>query len=110
MYQNNKTIKKVTHQRLGPFFIVKQINVMVFQLKLLGPMKIHPMFHVSSLEPYHASTNPRRIHDPPSPIEVNSGQEHEVEDILDSRILIHWHGYDVNKYTWESIKNLSNAI
>jgi len=110
MYQNKKTIKEVTHQRLGPFFIVKQINVMVFQLKLPSPMKFHPMFHVSSLELYHASTNLRKIRDPLPPVEINGGQEYEVEDILDSRILIHWHGYDMNKYTWESIKNLSNAI
>jgi hypothetical protein len=39
------------HQRLGPFLIVKQINVMVFQLKLLGSMRIHLVFHVSLLEP-----------------------------------------------------------
>jgi hypothetical protein len=31
-------------------------------------MKIHPMFHVSLLEPYHMSTILGRIHDPPSPI------------------------------------------
>ncbi len=41
-YQNIKAIKEV-----GSFLIVKQINVMVFQLQLLGSMKIHPMFHVS---------------------------------------------------------------
>jgi hypothetical protein len=73
MYQNNKTIKEVGHQKLGPFFIVKQINVVPFQLKLLGSMKIHLVFHVSSLEPYHVSTNLGRIHDPPPPIEVNGG-------------------------------------
>ncbi len=49
-------------------------------------MTIHLMFHVSLLEPYHASTIPRRIHDPPSPIEVNGEQEYEMVDILDSRI------------------------
>jgi hypothetical protein len=47
MYQNNKTIKEVGHQRLGPFFIVKQINVMAFQLKLPGSMK---MFSIYNLE------------------------------------------------------------
>jgi hypothetical protein len=40
-----------------------------------------------------------------------------MEDFLDLRIfnrqlqyLVHWHGYDVNKRTWELIKNLSNAM
>ncbi len=69
-------------------------------------MTIHLMFHVSLLEPYHASTIPRRIHDPPSPIEVNGEHEYEMVDILDLRIsnrqlqyLDHWHGYDVNERT-----------
>ncbi len=59
---------------------------MVFQFKFTGYVKIRFMFHVSLLEPYHASTNPRRIHDPFPPIEVNGEQEYEVDDILDSRI------------------------
>jgi len=50
---------------------MKQINVMVFQLKLPGSMKIHPMFHVSLLELYHAFTIPGGSHDPIPPIEVN---------------------------------------
>jgi hypothetical protein len=49
-------------------------------------MKIHVMFHVSLLEPYHVSTNPRRIHDPFPPIEIDGEQEYEMDDILDSRI------------------------
>jgi hypothetical protein len=71
---------------LGPFLIVKQINVMAFQLKLLGFMRIHPVFHVFLLEPYHASTIPRRTHGPLPPIEVNGEQEYQVEDILGSKI------------------------
>ncbi len=47
-------------------------------------MKIHHAFHVSLLEIYHASTNPRTIHDPPPPIEVDGEHEYEVKDILDS--------------------------
>jgi hypothetical protein len=96
---------------------VKQINAMTFQLKLSSFMKIHPMFHVSLLEPYHMSTIIGKIHDPPPPIDVNGEHEYEVENILDSRIfncqlqyLVHWHGYDVSKRTWEPIKNLSNAM
>jgi len=58
----------------------------VFQFKFIGSMKIHLMFHVSLLEPYHASTNPKKIHDPLPPIEVNGEQEYEMDDILDSRI------------------------
>jgi hypothetical protein len=48
---------------------------MVFQLKFIGFMKIRLMFHVSLLEPYHASTNPRRIRDPLPPIEDDGEQK-----------------------------------
>jgi hypothetical protein len=71
-------------------------------------MKIHHVFHVSLLEPYHASTILERINDLPPPIEVNGEHKYEVEDILDSRIfncqlkyIIDWHGYDVNECTWD---------
>ncbi len=105
------------HQRPSPFLIVKQINVMAFQFKLPSSMKIHQVFHVSLLKFYHTSTIPRRIHYPPPPIEVNGEYKYEVKDILDSWVfdrqfqyLVHWHGYDVSKCTWEPIKNLSNAM
>jgi hypothetical protein len=52
-------------------------------------MRIHLVFHVSLLEPYHASTILGRICDPPPPIEVDGKQEYEVEDILDSKIFSH---------------------
>ncbi len=66
---------------------MKQNNVVAFQLKLPSSMTIHPMFHVSLLEPYHASTILGRIHDPPLPIEVDGEDEYEIVDILDSKIL-----------------------
>jgi hypothetical protein len=53
---------------------MKQINVVILQLKLLGSIKIHPMFHVSFLKPYHTSTIPKRIYDPPPPIEIDGEQ------------------------------------
>jgi hypothetical protein len=67
---------------------MKQINVMDFQLKLQGSMRIHPMFHVYFLEPYHVYTIPKRTHDP-LPLIENGEHEYEVEDILSSKIYNH---------------------
>jgi hypothetical protein len=68
-------------------------------------MKIHPMFHVSLLEPYHAFIIPRRTHKPTPPIIVDGEQKYEIEEILDLRIshcylqyLVHWQGYDINEH------------
>jgi hypothetical protein len=74
------------YQRLGPFTIIKQINDVAFQLKLLDSMKIHPMFQVFLLEPCHASTIPRLVSKPPSPIEVNGEQKYEVEFFFDFKL------------------------
>jgi hypothetical protein len=80
-------------------------------------MKIHHVFHVSLLEPYHASTIPKRICEPPPPIQINGEQKYEVEDVLDSQIindqlqfLIHWHMYDVNECIWELVNHLTSVM
>lgn len=48
--------KKLDHKRLGPFAIDKVINSHVQRLVLPPSMKIHPVFHVSLLDP--ASKDP----------------------------------------------------
>jgi hypothetical protein len=69
-------------------------------------MKIHPVFHVSLLEPYKESSIPKRSQVPPPPLEIEGQEEFEVSDILDSRIirrkleyLVQWQGYDVSERT-----------
>ena len=78
-------------------------------------MKIHPVFHVSLLKPYHKSTIPRTFR-PPLLVEIDNNLEYEVENILDSRIrwhhleyLVLWKGYDLSECTWELASNLQNA-
>jgi hypothetical protein len=50
---------------------MKQINVMVFQIKPLSSMRIHLVFHVSLLEPYHVFIILKRIYDLLPPIQVD---------------------------------------
>jgi hypothetical protein len=100
---------------LGPLG-VKQINNVFFRLALPSSIKIHPVFHVFLLEPYHKSTIPGRTFLPPPPIEIDNNSEYEVEKILDSKIrwhhseyLVLWKGYDLSECTWELVSNLQNA-
>ncbi len=85
-------------------------------LDLPSSMKIHPVFHVSLLEPYKESTIPGRLPAPLPPIEINGEEEFEVFKIIDSRInrrrlkyLVHWQGYEISERTWELAANLANA-
>jgi hypothetical protein len=84
---------------------MKQINVVAFQHKFLDSMKIHFVFHVFLLEPYHAPTIPRRIHEPPPHVKINGKQKYKVEIVFNSKVsnrqfryLVHWCGYDMNKH------------
>ena len=107
---------KLDYQRLGPFVIVDQINDVAFRLDLPSHMRIHPVFHVSLLEPWVPSSIPGRVVPPQPPLELVDGPEFEVEAILDSKImrnklyyLVDWLGYSPSDRTWEPVENLNNA-
>ncbi|MBW0505370.1 hypothetical protein O181_045085 [Austropuccinia psidii MF-1] len=79
---------------------------------------IHPVFHISLLEPVKTSTIPNRHQEPPPPIIKEEEEECEVSQILNSKIkggkLLHfgeWKGFsqDPERSTWEPTKNLKNG-
>jgi len=89
---------------------------LAFRLELPPQMRIHPVFHVSLLEPHRENPFPGRRQPPPPPVELEDDVEWEVEEILDSRIqrgkiqyLAHWLGYGHHERTWEPPCHLSNA-
>ena len=81
-------------------------------------MKIHPVFHVSLLEPIATDPLPGQTQPPPPPVIVDENEEFEISEILDSRYkgrsahktieyLVKWTGYD--HPTWEPSDNLENS-
>ena len=42
---------KLDHKKLGPFKVKRRINPVAYELSLPSTMRIHPVFHVSLLEP-----------------------------------------------------------
>ena len=78
-------------------------------------MKIHDVFHVDLLTPYH-ETN---VYGPPPPqlpaILVDGEEEYEVEEIINNRYnrhrckrqyLIKWKGYPASENSWVDKHNL----
>lgn len=84
--RSRRPSRKLNHKRMGPYEIESKINEEVWKLKLPYSMKqIHPVFHSSLLEPFHANNIENRIIEPPEPEEIDGEIEWEVDEILDSR-------------------------
>jgi len=47
---------------------------------------VHPIFHVSQLEPAIPNTIPDRIQPPLPPVKVDGEPEFEISEILDSKV------------------------
>ena len=110
--------QKLDHKRLGPFRISEIVgeSKAAFKLELSSRMKIHPIFHISLLTPYHANILPGRVQPPSSSIIIEGFEEFEVEEILDSRIhynklqyFVDWKDYQSDEWIWESTEFLKNA-
>src|SRR6202041_3805849 len=79
--------KKLSEKNLGPFEIIAQVGQLSFTLRLPEQLwAVHPMFHVSQLEPVTWNIIPNRVQPPPPPIEGNDDIEFEIFEILDSKI------------------------
>lgn len=89
--RNIKTTRpsdKLDYRVLGPYRIAEAISPVAFCLDLPPSMRIHNVFHVSLLSPYHEDEILRQIIEPPPPVETESGEEeYEVESIEWSRIV-----------------------
>ncbi|KNZ60638.1 uncharacterized protein VP01_15266g1, partial [Puccinia sorghi] len=76
----------LSERKLGPFKIKSVVLKNSFKLSLPSKWKaIHPVFHVSLLEPAKG-LYPGKTHPPPEPVNVQDHLEWEVSCILDSSL------------------------
>ncbi|MBW0555046.1 hypothetical protein O181_094761 [Austropuccinia psidii MF-1] len=99
--KTTRPTKKLSERWLGPFEVLKKIGSHAYHLKLPQQWKsVHPVFHVSLLEPVKHSTIPNRHQLPPPPVLVEEQEEWEVAQVLDSKLkrgnlwyLVEWKGF-----------------
>jgi len=73
--------RKLAERCLGPFEVTAQPGTHSYLVKLPNHLRaIHPVFHVSQLEPAHPSNIPNHSNLPPPPIEIDGQLEFEVAE------------------------------
>jgi hypothetical protein len=117
--QQFKSLRKV-HKGLvrryeGPFPIIKKVGKVSYQVQLPPKLKIHPVFHVSYLKPYHADMeNPSRGESSRAPTAVVTSYDKEAEYIMADRVirrrgvppsteyLVKWKRLPESEASWEA--------
>jgi transposase InsO family protein len=114
--KTKRPCRKLEDKYLGPFEILERKGLVAYKLQLPTSMKrIHDVFHVSLLEPYHR----RQGAQPPAVPEIDEMDESnrfEVEQIVAHQTQggqtiyrVRWLGYDQSQDTWEGEVNLDNC-
>ena len=105
---------KLDYKKLGRFKILEKVSSHAYKLDLPPSMKVHPVFHVSLLEPAFSDPLSGQKNPPPQPIIVDGEEEWLVEKIVSYRIrhgklqyLVKWTGY--NELTWEPADSFTNT-
>jgi hypothetical protein len=103
--------RKLDWKRLGPYAVKRKVSPYAYELELPKGLRIHPVHHVSLLEPVAEDPLPGQEVTPPSPVEVDGDQEYQVERLEDFRVyrnqlqyLVQWTGYD--QMTWEPARDI----
>jgi hypothetical protein len=111
---------KLADKYLGPFKIIGVAGPASFILPD-GMRHVHLVWHVSQLKPAHDAYFEGHMQLPPLPIEVEGEAEHEVADILDSKLdhrqkeplvyLVKWTGYEgmPDESSWEPAAHLEHV-
>jgi hypothetical protein len=104
---STRPTRKFADKNLGPFTVIGQHGTYAYTLRLPSYLsKIHPVFHISQLEPAFDNPFPGRQEPPPPPEYDDAGNAlHTVSAILDSRYdhrrrrcqleyFVRWLGYE----------------
>src|SRR5258708_8948811 len=83
--------RKLAEKNLGLFEIIGTPGTHSITVCLPQQFRgVHPIFHVSQLEPAFPNPFPHREQPPPLPIELDAETEYEVSEILDSKLHRHF--------------------
>jgi hypothetical protein len=108
--------KKLDYKYIGPYKILEKISENNYKLELSPKVRLHPIFHISLLEPTEGTIMVKTDNE----TEVEDLEEYEAERILDMRkerpdgtkqieYLVKWKGYMASENTWEPPEHLNHV-
>ena len=127
--RTKRPTKKLSLRLHGPFKVLEvKKGERAFKLEISPRWKIHPVFHVSLLEPNRGSVREEREHPPRESEDIEGDLEWEVERIVKSEVItytrrvgrrnrtfkelryfVKWKGCAEDENTWEPPEGLINA-
>ena len=114
--------KKLSDKYPGPFEILAKAGTHSYMIRLPDTFRgVHPVFHVSMLEPATPNEIPNCVQSLPPPINVEGELEYKIAEIVDSKIncchackllyLVCWLGYENtdDEFSWLPAIELEHA-
>jgi len=121
-FRTTRPSHKLSDKYLGPFEILAKAGSHSFTIRLPDTFRgVHPVFHVSMLEPATPNEIPNRTQSPPPPVEVQGELEYEIAEVVDSKIdrrrackllyFVRWLGYENTdeEFSWLPATELEHA-
>jgi hypothetical protein len=107
------------YRLIGPYTILEWIRSRAYKLDLPSGVRIHPVFHISLLEPAQPRNKhiPGHMQPPLPPIIIDNKEEWEVEEIIHShyhqkqlQYRVKWTGFYDEDKTWYPATNFNKSL
>ena len=107
--------RKLNQKREGHFKLMEDPNLKTpyaYRLDFPADIKLHPVRHISKLEPAANDPYPGQIITPLPPLQMDGEEKWEVEEVLDAKVqyrklqyIIKWTSYDIPD--WRDATNVN---
>jgi hypothetical protein len=116
--KTTRPLGKLDYKLIGPYTILERVGSRAYKLDLPPSIQLHPVFHISLLEPAEPDSKPipGHIQPPLPPVIIDNEEEWELEEIVDSRhyrnqlqYRVKWTGFHDQDKAWYPAMNFENS-